>query len=189
MTRLILLRHGATDWNEQGRYQGQSDSSLNEQGITQARQLVDRLRAEGIAEVVSSDLERASATARILTEGLLLRPPRLDPRLREIDLGEWEGRLATEIALNSAQAWSARNADPIHVGAPGGETTRQVAQRVWACLDELVAQAPQVTTVVVSHGLALATALCRVRGLPLEQAADIIPENAVPIAIDWPPSG
>ncbi len=185
MARLILVRHGATDWNRDGRYQGQSDTPLNDEGIAQARRLVDLLQGAGISHVVSSDLRRASVTARILAEGLRLEPPRLEPRLREIDLGEWEGRLATEIAQGDAQAWDARRRDPVAVGAPGGETTHQVAQRVWACLDELAAQAPRTTTAVVSHGLSLATALCRVRGLPLERAGEIIPENAMPIAVDW----
>ena len=187
MTRLILVRHGATDWNREGRYQGHSDTPLNAEGISQAQCLVDLLRSDRISQVVSSDLRRASVTAQILAEGLRLAPPRIDPRLREIDLGEWEGRLATEIAEDDAQAWDARNQNPAEVGAPGGETTRQVAQRVWACLHELATQAPHVTTAVVSHGFSLATALCRVRGLPLERASEIIPENALPIAVDWPP--
>lgn len=187
MARLILVRHGATDWNRDGRYQGHSDTPLNAEGMAQAQRLVDLLRSDGISQVVSSDLRRASVTAQILAEGLRLAPPRLDPLLREIDLGEWEGRLATEIAEADAQAWDARNQNPAEVGAPGGETTRQVAQRVWASLDELATQAPQVTTAVVSHGFALATALCRVRSMPLERASEIIPENALPIAVDWPP--
>lgn len=187
MARLILVRHGATDWNRDGRYQGQSDTPLNDEGIAQARRLVELLRPAAISHVVSSDLERAHATARILTEGLRLAPPRLDPRLREIDLGQWEGKLASQIAQDEREAWEARNRDPVDTGAPGGETTRQVAARIWTCLDEIAAQAPQATTAVVSHGLSLATALCRARGLPLELAGEIIPENAVPIAVDWPP--
>jgi 2,3-bisphosphoglycerate-dependent phosphoglycerate mutase len=189
MARLILVRHGATDWNRDGRYQGHSDTLLNDEGIAQARRLVDLLRSDGISQVVSSDLKRASVTAQILAEGLRLDPPRLDPRLREIDLGEWEGRLATEIAQDDEPAWNGRKQNPMDVGAPGGETTRQVAQRVWTCLDELAAQAPRATTAVVSHGFSLATALCRVRGLPLGQAGEIIPVNGVPIAVDWPPGG
>ena len=189
MTRLILVRHGATEWNREGRYQGHSDTPLSAEGVAQAQRLIERLREEKIAQVVSSDLERARATARILAEGLQLPPPRFDPRLREIDLGEWEGRLASEIAVDDTPAWEARNRNPADIGAPGGETTRQLAQRVWSCLDELAAQVPRGTVLVVSHGLALATVLCRVRGVPLQQASEIIPENAEPVEVDWPVGG
>ena len=67
--------------------------------------------------------------------------------------------------------------------------TRQLARRVWSCLDELAAEVPRGTVLVVSHGLALATVLCRVRGVPLEQASEIIPENAEPVEVDWPAGG
>ena len=186
MARLILLRHGVTDWNREGRYQGQSDTPLNEEGVAQACRLIDMLELEGISRVVSSDLKRASDTARILAEGLQLGSPSYDARLREIDLGQWEGRLAIEIARQDAQAWAARLRDPVNVAAPGGETTLQVAQRVWACLDEIAGQAGEAPVAVVSHGLALATALCRARKLPLDQAGEIEPENAEPIPVDWP---
>ena len=189
MTRLILVRHGATEWNREGRYQGHSDTPLSAEGVAQAQRLIERLREEKIAQVVSSDLERARATARILAEGLQLPPPRFDRRLREIDLGEWEGKLASDIAVDDAPAWEARNQNPADIGAPGGETTRQLAQRVWSCLDELAAQVPQGTILVVSHGLSLATVLCRVRGVPLQQASEIIPENAEPVEVHWPVGG
>jgi len=186
MARLILVRHGVTDWNREGRYQGQSDTPLNEEGVEQARRLIDVLKPEGVSQVVSSDLMRASETARILAEGLQLESPSYDARLREIDLGRWEGRLAIEIAREEPQAWAARMRDPVNVAAPEGETTLQVAQRVWACLDELAAQAGEATVAVVSHGLALATAICRVRNISLAQAGELEPDNADPMAVDWP---
>jgi broad specificity phosphatase PhoE len=186
MARLILVRHGVTDWNREGRYQGQSDPPLNDEGLQQAHRLIELLKPEGISRVVSSDLKRASETARILAEGLRLESPGTDARLREIDLGRWEGRLAIEIAREDALAWDARLGDPVNVAAPGGETTLQVAQRVWACLDELAAQAGADTIAVVSHGLALATALSRARHLPLADASAIVPDNAAAIFVDWP---
>jgi broad specificity phosphatase PhoE len=185
MARLILIRHGATDWNREGRYQGQADTPLNEEGVEQARRLIDRLAADGVSRVVSSDLQRARQTALILADGLQLELPGTDARLREIDLGRWEGRLATEIAREDTQAWAARMNDPVNVAAPGGETTLQVAHRVWACLDEIAREAGVAPIAVVSHGLAIATALCRARGIPLAQAGGLEPGNAEPIRVDW----
>lgn len=187
MTRMILVRHGVTDWNREGRYQGQSDTPLNDEGWAQAHRLPELLEAWGITQVFSSDLARASETARILAEGLRLGRVGLDARLREIDLGEWEGQLEAVIAQEYPQAWEARQTDPVNTGAPSGETTRQVAERMWTCLDEIARAFPQAVAAVVSHGLSLATVLCRARGFPLAKARELIPDNATPVEVVWPP--
>ncbi len=184
---MILVRHGATDWNEEGRYQGQSDTPLNAAGLAQAGALAEVLADSRIEAVFSSDLARAQQTARILAGDLGLDGVRLDVRLREIDLGEWEGQPTTEIVGLYPDAWDARSRDPVDTGAPGGETTRQVAERMQACLDEIAQVFPQAVVAVVSHGLSLATVLCRARGLPLEKAREIIPDNATPVEVVWPP--
>jgi 2,3-bisphosphoglycerate-dependent phosphoglycerate mutase len=83
MTQLWLIRHGLTDWNLEGRYQGQSDIPLNAEGLAQARRLAERLKGTSIEALFSSDLLRAYQTAKILGECLGL-PVQADPRLREI---------------------------------------------------------------------------------------------------------
>jgi broad specificity phosphatase PhoE len=92
---LLLVRHGETDWNADGRLQGQTDRPLSDFGRRQARQLADELADEELVAIYSSDLSRARETAEIVGERLGL-PVRLDPELREKDWGTWEGLTAVE---------------------------------------------------------------------------------------------
>ncbi len=89
MTTLLLVRHGETDWNRDGRWQGGSDTSLNDVGREQARALADELDGN-ISTVYSSDLARARETAEIVVANIGL-PVQIDPRLRERGFGSWEG--------------------------------------------------------------------------------------------------
>ncbi len=95
MTTLLLVRHGETDWNAEGRLQGQTDRPLNDFGRRQARRLAEELEAEEFAAIYSSDLARAHETAAIVGERLGL-PVVLDPDLREKDWGNWEGLTPVE---------------------------------------------------------------------------------------------
>ncbi|HJQ49178.1 MAG TPA: histidine phosphatase family protein [Gaiellaceae bacterium] len=95
MTRLLLVRHGETDWNADGRLQGQTDRPLSDFGRSQARQLAGELAEEKLEAIYSSDLARARETAEIVGERIGL-PVSLDPDLREKDWGTWEGLTAVE---------------------------------------------------------------------------------------------
>ena len=90
MIRVLLVRHGETDWNAQRRYQGQTDVPLNEAGRRQADALAERLAGEEISAVLSSDRQRARQTALAIAapHGL---PVQEEPRMCEIALGDWEG--------------------------------------------------------------------------------------------------
>lgn len=90
MTTLLLVRHGETDWNADGRLQGHTDRPLSDYGRRQARQLASELEAEELEAIYSSDLARARETADIVGEQLGL-PVELEPDLREKDWGNWEG--------------------------------------------------------------------------------------------------
>jgi broad specificity phosphatase PhoE len=96
MTTLLLARHGETDWNREGRWQGWADPPLNDTGRAQARRLADELRALAFDAVYSSDLRRAFETAEILAEPHGV-PIVADPGLREIDVGSWSGLTRAEI--------------------------------------------------------------------------------------------
>jgi alpha-ribazole phosphatase len=176
MTRLILVRHGETDWNVEGRWQGQADVPLNARGRQQAAQLAQSLADLGITAIVSSDLSRAAETARALARvtGLSIH---FDPRLREIHQGEWEGQLISQIQARYSEALRQRNENPAAIAAPGGETAAQVLERVLAAVDEICQEYPNETVAVVSHGYALALLIAHYRRVPLEQAWDLIPSN------------
>lgn len=190
MTRLWLVRHGETDWNNTGRYQGQADPPLNANGLAQAQRIGGLLAGEllaknGIEAIYSSDLQRALHTAQIIGEKLKL-PVQVDLRLREVSLGKWEGMLVGEIRAAFPQEWQARQEDPLYARPPGGESLVGVAERVWEALDQIVRHHPDGGVVIVSHGLALASILCRAGDIPLAQAYHMIPDNAVPVKVDWP---
>lgn len=187
MTELWLVRHGQTDWNVQGRYQGQADPPLNATGLEQATRAAEALAGRAYTAIYTSDLERARVTAEIIGRRLGM-DVFVDVRLREVNQGAWEGMLSTEIQARYAGEWAARQRDPLHFRPPGGgESVTDVAARLWAFIDELVTHAPDGPLILVSHGLALATLVCRARGLPLAQAFDLIPENAQAHRIEWIP--
>jgi alpha-ribazole phosphatase len=184
MTKLCLIRHGQTDWNLEGRYQGQSDVPLNETGRAQACALAGKLAGHSFDAVYASDLSRARETAEIVAAALHM-PVRLETRLREINQGEWEGQLVDDIKARYADLWQQRSADPASIRPPQGETVGEVAARVSAALEEISRAHPQGSVLVVSHGLSLATVLCKARGIPVGQAYTVIPDNAEPLWVEW----
>jgi broad specificity phosphatase PhoE len=184
VTTLWLVRHGQTDWNVEGRWQGQADPPLNTEGRAQAEALAARLNGIAFAALYASDLQRARETADVIARKIG-RPVSLDARLREINQGEWEGMLSEQVQREYPAEWAARALDPLRARAPQGELVAQVAARAWAAADDIVRAHPVGPVLIVSHGLALATLLCRARGLPLEAARELIPDNVQPEVIEW----
>jgi len=184
MTRFCLIRHGQTNWNIEGRYQGQSDAPLNETGRAQARDLGEKIQNNSFSAIYSSDLSRARETAEIIASFVNL-PVSLDARLREINQGEWEGKHISEIKTRYAKMWKEHRKDPENVHSPGGETINEVSQRMSSALNELSRIYPDSSVLIVSHGLSLATMICRSQGLPVERAYEMIPANTDPVWINW----
>lgn len=172
MTRLILIRHGETDWNVEGRYQGQADPPLNARGLDQARQLADGangppfLRDAGLTVLYSSPLRRARQTAEVLAETLHL-PLYLEPRLMEIHQGDWQRCLRADIAARYPDLFRRWETEPWQVTPPGGESLVQVRERVYAAVDELLARhAPQEAVIgLVTHRIPIALLKMRYQGL------------------------
>jgi broad specificity phosphatase PhoE len=148
VTELLLARHGETDWNAAGRWQGHSDTALNDEGRRQARSLAQTL---GRVDVVySSDLARARETAELVTERLAL-PIRLDVRLRERGFGVWEGLTADEIEArfpDTHRRWQAGEG----FGADDAEPFETFAARVHSFLADVLRAHPVETVLVVAHG-------------------------------------
>lgn len=182
MTRFILIRHGVTDWNVEGRYQGQSDVSINERGYQQAIEVASILKPSKPSTIFSSDLKRARETADAIA-GVLELPIHVDPRLREIHLGKWEGMLFEQIKAAYSDLLKLRKLDPRTVSAPGGETVEQVRIRVMSAIDDIVKTHPNETVVLVSHGVPLAILKALSKGALLEKVWDLIPENVTPFEI------
>jgi glucosyl-3-phosphoglycerate phosphatase len=166
--RLVLWRHGRTEWNATGRFQGQLDPPLDAEGRAQARRAAPHLLAAGVSAadtvVVSSDLSRAAETAEVLT-GLLGVELRRDARLREHGMGTWEGLTRDEVAARYPDQfadWLAGRP----VRGRGGEDPRVVGERALQALLDL----PQAATaVVVTHGGTAGRLIERLLGLPAHQ--------------------
>ncbi|HVL06061.1 MAG TPA: histidine phosphatase family protein [Acidimicrobiales bacterium] len=149
--RLLLLRHGQSTWNAAGRWQGQADPPLSPLGEEQARDAAERLTHGQFSRVVASDLRRALRTAEILAEALGL-PVEVEPDLREIDVGDWQGLTRGEIDEREPGAladWSEGRSE----STPGGETRTHLTDRARAVLLRVAAEAGAGDRVLlVSHG-------------------------------------
>ena len=161
MTRILLVRHGETDWNVQSRMQGQSDEPLNVWGRAQAEAVRKRLAGEIIHAVYASDLARAWETASLIDAG----PVKADPRLREMHFGEWEGLTYEDIQARDPDVLARWGADVMDFTPPGGENLRQFAKRVEPVLGDLAHHHPKETVLLVAHGGSLQLLVALALGL------------------------
>ena len=176
-TRLLLIRHGETDWNVEGRYQGQEDPPLNRRGRDQARLLADALSGEPLHVLYGSPLKRARETAQIVQDKLTI-PLHDEPRLMEIHLGDWGNRLATEIAVRDSELFLLWETDPWSVTPPGGESLFQVRERVHAAVDEIVRRHEGKTIGLVAHRIPLALLKIRYQHLDSSHVRKLYLPNA-----------
>ncbi|HWQ03841.1 MAG TPA: histidine phosphatase family protein [Longilinea sp.] len=186
MATLWLVRHGQTEWNLEGRYQGQADVPLNAAGLLQAQTLAAELSGQPFDAIYSSDLQRARVTAEIIGWSLNL-PVHTDVRLREINQGQWEGKIYRDLQNCYSEEMLARRKNPYGFRPPDGETAGEVLLRVIKVADEIAAAYPNGRIVIVSHALALAALFCKAKGLPLLEVYDHLPHNAHPKIVQWPP--
>ena len=170
--RLILVRHGETDWNREGRLQGGQDIPLNDLGRTQAAEAAERLRTlvPGFAalDYICSPMHRARETMDILRAELELVPGayRLDDRLKELTFGSWEGFTWRDIRKAEREQAQLRERDKWGFVPPGGESYGMLAQRIRPVLEEL-----QRETVIVSHGGVARAILALVGAVPQQKAS------------------
>jgi glucosyl-3-phosphoglycerate phosphatase len=166
--RIILWRHGRTEWNIVNRFQGQADIPLDQVGYAQAGRAADALAGYRPLSLYSSDLSRCYQTAEMLAQrtGLEITT---DKRLREIHVGSWEGLLGEEIKAADPELARRLWAGEDVRRSPTGESPSEVAERMAEVLTE-IAQAAEdhSTVVVVTHGLAGRVGACRFVGVPFE---------------------
>jgi broad specificity phosphatase PhoE len=167
--RILLVRHGETDWNRQGRCQGATDLDLNETGVRQAEKVAADLTKEEIHVVYSSNLKRAIQTARVICRphGLAVT---IDDGFRELHHGKLEGLTLSDIQVafpDFIQKWRQAPADLL---IPGGERLVDVAGRAWEGMNRIVqCQRSDATVVVVSHNFPILAILCRITGVHLDR--------------------
>jgi broad specificity phosphatase PhoE len=173
---LFLARHGETDWNAAGRWQGQTDVPLNARGREQAREVALRLRPEGIRAIASSDLLRARATAEVVAAELGLTVNHLDTALRERRFGCFEGLTREEVAARHPESWARYLADP-GPAPPGGESRDELIGRLLPAVASAAARLPG-PLLVVMHGGAMRALL-----------AEHVGEMPRPSSAAWPLHG
>ncbi|MFL6024287.1 MAG: histidine phosphatase family protein [Marmoricola sp.] len=157
--RLVLVRHGRTAWNLEGRAQGHTDVGLDETGHEQARAMAPVVAAMTPSALWSSDLARARQTAEYVAAATGL-DARYDARLREFDVGERAGLTIPEFAERYPDAYESWRAGHITGGVPGAETPEMVTGRMVPALREIwEATGDDQTTVVISHGACLKVSL------------------------------
>lgn len=149
-TAFLLVRHAESAWNAERRWQGQADPPLSERGLAQAHALARVLADEPVDALFTSDLRRARRTAEILGAALG-RAPAVDARLRELDVGRWEGLTRARIEASDARALARFDGGDPDAPAGGGESRRALERRVRDAFAALAAQHPGGRVAVVTH--------------------------------------
>ena len=176
-TRLLLVRHGETEWNRSGLVQGWTDVPLTDLGRQQAAALAASVAPKHLSVIYSSDSARAWETAEIMRAGLAqlghpLPPVLIRRDLREINRGVWEGRNWQDIVAEDPVLYRACRTDP-EAAPEGGESHRQLAERVRRVLGGIATAHPDQTVAVVTHGRFIWTARLVATGEPL--SPDVLP--------------
>jgi len=169
LVKVILVRHGETDWNLSRRIQGgNSDTQLNQRGRQQAESLALRLKPEKIQVIYSSPLQRARDTALAIAHYHQL-PVEVEPSLKEIEVGALEGMPIADVGKRLSELLVTYKQGDELPRLPGGESVAEVQQRVWSTIQRLVDKHRGGVLVVVSHYFSVLTAICSVINLPLSQ--------------------
>ena len=165
--QLHLIRHGQTNWNEERRIQGQSDSVLTELGLRQAQTLGDRLRAiDYAAHYSSSSVRTRQTTEHAFPSATSVRF--LD-ELREIYLGPWEGSLYADIAESDPESYKHFWEQPHLFAVQGAESFHDLQRRAVAAVATIAAEHAGERVALVSHGALIKSYLCYVEGRPLDR--------------------
>jgi broad specificity phosphatase PhoE len=171
MTRLILVRHGKTDWNAINRIQGGVDVPLNAEGLQQARGVAAQLSGEKIDAIFSSELSRSFATAEEIARSYKIKVKRFK-ELNELNQGLWQGLLVTEVKKRYKRQYNLWKADPTLVQPPKGENIKDVYDRVINLMQRLIDKFPVKTVCIVSHEIIIGLIKCHLRDVDLKNIWD-----------------
>ena len=168
--RVLLVRHGQTDWNAAGKIQGSSDIPLNDRGRAQARELAERLRDMGrICAVYTSPLRRALETAAIIGRTLGIAPIAV-PQLTELSFGDWEGCSWDEIGERWPEQFARYSEDRKNYAPPGGESYAQMLARSWPFVDGLRRKRGGGAVLCVCHSAVMRGILAKNEGLTVAES-------------------
>ena len=163
---LILIRHGETIWNKEGRVQGLSDIELSDVGLNQARKLALSIQDLNIKAIYSSPVKRAYQTAQIINE-IHNAPIFLEPGLVEMDQGDFEGLTFQELKTCEKDFLQRWMKDPAAVTMPNGESLAGLQKRAWSVVANIIDKTED--ALIVSHNFTIAAILCRIQNIGLSQ--------------------
>jgi alpha-ribazole phosphatase len=169
LTRILLVRHADTDWNQAGRIQGLVDRPLSEKGLVQARALGRRLAQLPIHAAYASDLHRTSQTAQAILDGRRVTLS-TTPELREVSYGEWEGMTYREVKGLYPGQFADMMSRRLDFAPPGGESMTQLIDRVSGFLFRMQQHHSDETVLLVAHGASLRAAIVTLLEWPRQAA-------------------
>jgi broad specificity phosphatase PhoE len=172
---LILIRHGETIWNKEGKVQGVSDIELSDVGLTQAHKLAFSLQDQNIQTIYSSPLIRAQKTAQIINQ-YHSAPIYFESGLMEMDQGDFEGLSFKEMMACEKDFLSKWIADPASVKIPNGESFIELQARAWKVIEGVIAKTEN--TIVVSHNFVIASILCKIKNISLSEFRSVCVDTA-----------
>lgn len=166
--RLILVRHGVTQWNQENRALGRADIELNEEGRRQAQGLALALKGERVAAIYSSPLRRAVETAQAIVR-FHQGEVKIDGAFIEMDAGELDGLTYEEMRDRYGGFLQEWIRDARSLAMPGGECLEDVQHRAWQGVERILKNHPEDAVVVVSHNFTILCIICKALGLDLSQ--------------------
>jgi alpha-ribazole phosphatase len=166
MTKVILIRHGETDWNKEQIFRGRIDVALNEVGLAQAGAVKESLKDVKIDRIYSSPLSRAFETASVLEENRGLEVE-IEKGFIDIDFGKWQGLSHEKVKEEYNNLYEIWLTEPHNVVFPGGESLEDVRKRSMKALEKVIENHPEETLAVVSHRVINKVLLCAILGIEL----------------------
>lgn len=150
MTRIVIVRHGRTEWNRIERFRGRADITLDDVGIKQAEAAAERVKVWPISAVYSSPLRRSSSTAEIIAASVDLNVQSM-AGIIDIDYGQWQGLSIEDVVAKDGRLYSQWIENPDKVKFPGGESFVEVRERASKAVDSLIQKHPKESIVLVTH--------------------------------------
>ena len=179
---LILIRHGETIWNKEGRVQGLSDIELSDIGLNQARKLALSIQDHPIHAIYSSPLKRAHQTALIINE-IHHAPINLEPGLMEMNQGDFEGLTFQELMACEKDFLQRWIKDPAAVNMPNGESFIGLQNRAWPVVANIIDKTEN--AIIVSHTFTIAAILCKIQNVSLSQFRRVCVDTASKTVVSY----
>jgi len=183
--RLIIIRHGESEWNRIGRYQGQADAELSEMGLRQAEALAGRLRNERFDAIFTSPLQRAARTATAVAQYHPTVPFFTEAALLEIDHGAWQGLLLDEVRERYDDGLREWRMHPTRAQMPGGESFSNILKRVLDFKERLLREFPAGSVLVSTHDVVVKILVADALGMNMDRINRIWVTNASVSVVEY----